>query len=649
MSSASNAGESNSAGGIGDSQSGQDGTSDAELIEATRDGSSEAYAVLYERHVHAAYNMARQVARSSSEADDFVSEAFAKLLDVMRGGGGPTSAFRAYLLTTLRRVAYDRRQRERKVQLSDEVVEVADLSVPFTDTAEAKLERSLVAQAFARLPERWKTVLWHLEIEGQSPVEIAPLLGLSPNGVSALAYRAREGLRQAYLQVHLGDGDISAPDFQHCRATVDRLGSWTRSGLSKRENAQVEAHLDSCERCRLLAAEVADVNSALRAVIAPMVLGTLAAGYLTVAGGAGSAGAAGAASAGSSTAGQTATAGISSVALVVAAAFAISAQGEHSPVAVAPPPAAESSAPSAQVPPGPGKTEAPKPEPPAPESPPSERPREPSPTPEPRPVPPEGEVVASFPDEPVELIAGGQPEQLPLTLRNTGETPSAPVAVDITPPPGVSVLRTARAAECETTGDGLACAFDALRPGETRTINFQLRAAADSPGGNITTRVDAGQVEQQLPSIGVDIRPGHDVTLSTSAEEQKTQQHSLIHLDVTNTGDVAGVAVADGSLPEGVQAFAIPPECDFLTRRQVRCEAELAPGESFHGEVWLTAIPDGQAPDVREVTFPVVATLGAATDRETVRTQLRFGWTDCCAPGTTHPALPESQPQEFTG
>jgi len=43
---------------------------------------------------------------------------------------------------------------------------------------------------------------------------------------------------------------------------------------------QVETHLDECERCRALAAELADVNGALRAVIAPLVLGVGAAGYL---------------------------------------------------------------------------------------------------------------------------------------------------------------------------------------------------------------------------------------------------------------------------------------------------------------------------------------------------------------------------------
>jgi hypothetical protein len=35
-------------------------------------------------------------------------------------------------------------------------------------------------------------------------------------------------------------------------------------GLSRRETAQVEQHLDECERCQTLATELADVNGGLR-------------------------------------------------------------------------------------------------------------------------------------------------------------------------------------------------------------------------------------------------------------------------------------------------------------------------------------------------------------------------------------------------
>src|SRR5262245_6341660 len=287
-----------------------EGPSDAELIEAVRAGTVSSYGALYERHVAAAYNLARQLARSPAEADDLVSEAFAKVLDTLRGGRGPDSAFRAYLLTALRHTAYDKTRRDRKVELSDDVstvsgVSMASVSEEFDDTAVAGLDRSLAAQAFARLPERWQDVLWHTEIEGQSPAEVAPILGLTANGVSALAYRAREGLRQAYLQVHLAETSD-----RHCRAAAERLGAWTRGGLAKREKAQVEAHLDTCDRCRALAAELADVNGAMRGYVAPLVLCIAAAGYIaatgvikvatvtTAATATGAAGAAGAAAAG---------------------------------------------------------------------------------------------------------------------------------------------------------------------------------------------------------------------------------------------------------------------------------------------------------------------------------------------------------------
>ncbi len=255
------------------------GPSDADLIEAVRGGRIAAYGTLYERHVSCAHNLARQMSRSIAEADDLVSEAFARVLDVLRAGRGPDVAFRAYLLTTLRHIAYDKTRSDRKLELTDDVSTVAGLNIatfsqPFHDPALAGLERCLAARAFARLPERWQMVLWHLEIEGQSPAEVGQLVGMTRNAVSALAGRAREGLREAYLQVHLADTTAG-----RCRATAELLGAWTRGGLSRRAAVQVETHLDHCARCRALAAELADVNAGLR-VVAVLVLGAGATGYL---------------------------------------------------------------------------------------------------------------------------------------------------------------------------------------------------------------------------------------------------------------------------------------------------------------------------------------------------------------------------------
>ena len=240
---------------------------DAQLIEAVRHGDVAAYGDLYVQHLGAARNLARQLARTTTEADDLVSEAFIRVLHALRAGGGPNSAIRAYLLTALRHVAYDRTRKERRIELSEDIVESVDpalVSVPFDDTVTATAEKALAKNAFTQLPERWQTVLWLTEVEGQTPAEVASSLGLTPNGVSALAYRAREGLRQAYLQAHL-----AAVEARRCRPTIEVLGAWTRNGLPRRQARQVELHLDECASCRALSRELAEVNSAFR--VAPKI------------------------------------------------------------------------------------------------------------------------------------------------------------------------------------------------------------------------------------------------------------------------------------------------------------------------------------------------------------------------------------------
>lgn len=240
-----------------------DDRSDAELLDDVQKGKTESFGALYERHRESAYRLARQLGRNQVYWDELVSIAFVRVLDAVLNGTKPKS-FRAYLLTALRHTAYDDTRRGRKCEFVEDITAAPgirgdSLTTPFFDTVVADCDKSLAAHAFARLPERWQAVLWHTEVEGRSAAEVAPILGLTPNGVSALAYRAREGLRQAYLQVHLAETTAAC-----CRATADRLGAWTREGLYKRERAQVEKHLDECDDCRDRLSYLIDVNSQLR-------------------------------------------------------------------------------------------------------------------------------------------------------------------------------------------------------------------------------------------------------------------------------------------------------------------------------------------------------------------------------------------------
>ena len=127
---------------------------DAELISAVRDGDLDAYGTLFERHVAAARRLARQLV-AAGDVDDLVSEAFAKVLAVLQRGGGPDLAFRAYLLTSLRRLHVDRLRAGARLTTTDDLTPY-DPGVPFEDTAVAGFDNAAAAKAFASLPELTK-------------------------------------------------------------------------------------------------------------------------------------------------------------------------------------------------------------------------------------------------------------------------------------------------------------------------------------------------------------------------------------------------------------------------------------------------------------------------------------------------------------
>lgn len=661
----------------------QEQPSDAELITAVRAGSADAYALLYARHRAAAYNLARQLTRSTAEVDDLVSEAFAKLLVTLRSGGGPDTAFRAYLLTALRHGAYDRTRRDRKVEFSDDVA-AFDPGVPFADTAVAGLERSLAARAFATLPERWQAVLWYTEIEGQAPAEVATLLGLSPNGVSALAYRAREGLRQAYLQVHLADTAAAGGELDRCQAAVDRLGAWTRDGLSKRETAQVEQHLDECDRCRALAAELADVNGGLRAFVAPLVLGTAAAAYLAssgakataatvgtvatiAAGGGGTSSGGGSGLGGAIASAPRQLVAVAGSAGALAAAIAVGLlAGPVEPAvpntATAPPTAATSPARPPAVPPSPPS---PAPSSPGPSSPGSSSPAPSSPPSSPDvPTEPPGAsapaadqpaapapaatsaagvaLAASSPTAPIELVVGGDPVSLPIAVRNTGSARSDPVVVRLTLPTGITATASGTAVESGSTATATAQGGDVscngssgtvrcttgrgVDPGERVTFVFSLRAGQGAAGGQLTGSVSAGtRLEIGLAPIRVVIRSPDAVDVQAWVH-QPVPWHAELYIRAADTGRSSGQVTATVTLPEHVYVYDFWSGCQPRAgTRLVRCTATLTPGEDA---VWRLRL---SAHTTVRSSATITAVLGTASDSTGVPLEIRPPLT-CIAP-----------------
>jgi hypothetical protein len=125
-----------------------------------------------------------------------------------------------------------------------------------------------LSRAVGRLPVRWQRALWLTEVEGHEPAELAALLGVPEAGAAALARRAREGLRLAYLLVQLRPGMPA-----ECRRTVDRLPAYARTALPLAVAEQVMDHLEACAFCRARSREYAELTEDLRGPLRPVLFG----------------------------------------------------------------------------------------------------------------------------------------------------------------------------------------------------------------------------------------------------------------------------------------------------------------------------------------------------------------------------------------
>ncbi len=241
--------------------------SDPQIMALVREGVTDAFDVLYQRHMKVAQFVARSQTDNPSDADDVVAESFAAIFQLLTEGKGPKEFFRSYLLTVVRRTAHDRNRKARRMPIAEDDA-ILDAPVMDNDQVVSELESSMMAKAFKSLPERWQAVLWHLDIEGLKPAAAAPFVGLSPNGVSALALRAREGLRQAYLQQHIGRTVDQA-----CDEYAGQLGKYARNALKRTSSEKVGAHLEGCAKCTALLIELNDIQGGMRSILFPLLTG----------------------------------------------------------------------------------------------------------------------------------------------------------------------------------------------------------------------------------------------------------------------------------------------------------------------------------------------------------------------------------------
>ena len=114
----------------------------------------------------------RASSSGSDGADELVAESFAKVLAQLQAGRGPTDDFRAYLQVTVRNGFRDGLRAPKESPSSDQPWLLDDVLPPVEEIVE-DLDRDVAVTALATLPKSWQQVLWHLEVEGRKPAEVA--------------------------------------------------------------------------------------------------------------------------------------------------------------------------------------------------------------------------------------------------------------------------------------------------------------------------------------------------------------------------------------------------------------------------------------------------------------------------------------------
>lgn len=192
------------------------GEEERALVDRVKAGDSQAFDVLFRRHVKMVYRQALKLVGNEAEAEEVVQEVFLTLYEKAKTFRGD-AAFSTWLYRLTLNAALSklrRRKRSKEVAFEDYLPQYQDdghhLVRPVVDWSQNLEERLMSAevhrilqQALDQLHPKDKAVVVLSDLDGISNQEIGKTLGLSVPAVKARLHRARFFLRGT-LAVSLG-------------------------------------------------------------------------------------------------------------------------------------------------------------------------------------------------------------------------------------------------------------------------------------------------------------------------------------------------------------------------------------------------------------------------------------------------------------
>ena len=143
------------------------------------------------------------------------------------------------------------------------------------DVPEVSPRDRVVWSAFAALPAAWKAAVWHREVEGQRPRDIARLLDMSEEQATRALASSYAALKRRAAISHARPGAGA-----ECEDLVSTYRFSSPSFLAAAEIRALREHGRHCDDCLGLIRNLLLIEHTLRDTLAGIVLGSAADGYL---------------------------------------------------------------------------------------------------------------------------------------------------------------------------------------------------------------------------------------------------------------------------------------------------------------------------------------------------------------------------------
>ena len=166
---------------------------DRELWKRITEGDERAFEDFYSQTAPRLHAFLRHIVGSPEAAEDVAQETYTKIWNRLSGYKPEAGQLRAYLYGAARRQAVDWWRKQSSTRRASDGDAVEDIAVAFQIE-----KRSVVEDAFQRLPAEQRALLWLREVEGQSYDELAAILDIPMGTVRSRLFAAREALRKIW-------------------------------------------------------------------------------------------------------------------------------------------------------------------------------------------------------------------------------------------------------------------------------------------------------------------------------------------------------------------------------------------------------------------------------------------------------------------